>query len=316
MEQFSNAGGANLDGAISNSATSITVKNAVNAPSSGTFRAMIDSEYLKVTAVSGLTWTVVRGDGGSTAATHADNATVDIIVTKEAIDSLVTVQASGTEVSNRRVINFTGAMVTDDSTNKRANVAISGGIPWENPVTSPVAGNFAWVNQGSATVTTTSKGALFLSAPALSGDSLKILKMAKPGTNWTVIMRFDATLLNVNFNSVGFIVRDSSASKIVNFSKGTTSLAINTYTNPTTYSATPFTVANELSDRSPWWKFQCSSGVVTWSRSVDGESWVPLTTYTLSSFLTTPDEIGFFANANNSSQGCGMLLQSWVASSP
>ena len=72
MEQFTNEGGANLNGAITSSATSITVKTTANIPSSGTFRARIDDEYLKVTAVSGLTWTVVRADGGSTAASHAE----------------------------------------------------------------------------------------------------------------------------------------------------------------------------------------------------------------------------------------------------
>ena len=40
------------------------------------FYIMIDSEQMSVTAVSSNTWTITRGDGGTTAATHLINATI------------------------------------------------------------------------------------------------------------------------------------------------------------------------------------------------------------------------------------------------
>ena len=81
-EQFTKEGGANLEGAITSAATSITARpgqHPLLRHVSGTHRR----RDLKASPVSGWTWTVVRADGGSTAASHADNATVTLIVTKE-----------------------------------------------------------------------------------------------------------------------------------------------------------------------------------------------------------------------------------------
>jgi hypothetical protein len=126
LEIFANDPKVNLDGAITSSATTLTVKNAVNVPTTGTFRARIDDENLAVTAVSGSTWTVTRGDGGTAPASHADGSPIYVLLTREGLDAIVSVQANGTEVSNRRVLNFTGATVTDDATNGRVNVAVPG----------------------------------------------------------------------------------------------------------------------------------------------------------------------------------------------
>lgn len=130
MEQFSNAAGANLDGGVDATTTTVVVKNPVNVPSSGTFRALIDTEYLMVTAVSGSTWTVERGSEGSTAAAHADNAPINLIVTKGAIDSILTVSQDGTEVGSRRHLNLEAGSnvaltVADDPSNARVNVNIA-----------------------------------------------------------------------------------------------------------------------------------------------------------------------------------------------
>ena len=68
-----------LDGAINNSQTSITVSSALAV--SANFRIIIDSELMLVTAVASTTWTVTRGAESTTAASHADLATIHIIAT-------------------------------------------------------------------------------------------------------------------------------------------------------------------------------------------------------------------------------------------
>jgi hypothetical protein len=61
----------------STSSTSITVASAAAFPGSGNFNIQVDSEVMTVTAGQGTTtWTVTRGVNGSTAATHANGATV------------------------------------------------------------------------------------------------------------------------------------------------------------------------------------------------------------------------------------------------
>lgn len=67
-----------LSGAISSSgATSITVTSASGFPNSGTYYIQIDNEVLGVTGGQGTTtWTVTRGQRGSTAATHSNSVNV------------------------------------------------------------------------------------------------------------------------------------------------------------------------------------------------------------------------------------------------
>lgn len=76
MEKLSNFATTTLSSGINNSVTSLTVASATNFPISGNFRITIDSEILLVTAVSGTTFTVVRGVEGTSAASHSSDATV------------------------------------------------------------------------------------------------------------------------------------------------------------------------------------------------------------------------------------------------
>ena len=69
----------------STSATSCTVNSATNYPTTGNFRIQIDSELMEVTAVSGTTFTIVRGTENTIAATHSSGATVNIVLTQAAI---------------------------------------------------------------------------------------------------------------------------------------------------------------------------------------------------------------------------------------
>jgi hypothetical protein len=58
-------------------ATSCTVTSASGFPGSGTYYVQIDSEVIGITAGQGTTtWTITRGQNGSTAATHLINAVV------------------------------------------------------------------------------------------------------------------------------------------------------------------------------------------------------------------------------------------------
>ena len=61
-----------LTAGINNSVTSITVASSSFSTSTGPFMATCGTEVMKVTAVSGTTWTVVRGYDGSSAASHSN----------------------------------------------------------------------------------------------------------------------------------------------------------------------------------------------------------------------------------------------------
>jgi hypothetical protein len=246
VEQFSNEGGGILAADATDSATSLTIKNPQDVPDSGTFRARVDSEYLRVTAVSGdkLTWTVARGDGGTAAAAHAADTPVYIVVTKEAIDAIVTVQGDGTEVASRRVLNFTGATVTDDPANGRVhvdfvpggatlgaiadlpaageagrvyaptdapNLRVDDGSVWTpyGPIyrltTPPAAASWTWTNQGGATLSDSPVGP-FMYAPHASGDLVRYVTIAYPATPFVLTCCFTCVQPRANFPQFGFVL--------------------------------------------------------------------------------------------------------------
>src|SRR5438128_4083670 len=65
-----------LNGAILAGDTSLIVASVASFPASGQFRILIGDELLLVTAIAGTTFTVTRGIEGTTAAAHADGASI------------------------------------------------------------------------------------------------------------------------------------------------------------------------------------------------------------------------------------------------
>lgn len=88
-ESFSNDAETSLSAAISTTGqTSITVASASGFPASGEYRIRIDNEILKVTAGHGTTtWTVVRGQEGTSAATHSNSSVVSHVLTAQGLRS-------------------------------------------------------------------------------------------------------------------------------------------------------------------------------------------------------------------------------------
>lgn len=86
MENLVNDFSTTLNGAITNTATSLVVASATGAPAPN-FRIRIDNEIMLVTAVAGTTWTVSRGQEGTTAAAHSSGATVAHVLTKGGLDA-------------------------------------------------------------------------------------------------------------------------------------------------------------------------------------------------------------------------------------
>lgn len=79
MSDNLNSNRANLDGAITDSATSITVAEGDGIKFRVNAIAVIGEEYIKVTAINGDTLTVERGFDGTTAAAAADGAEIRIV---------------------------------------------------------------------------------------------------------------------------------------------------------------------------------------------------------------------------------------------
>lgn len=129
MEQLANFTATTtlfMPGNLDSSSTTITVGSKFNFPTSYPFRIRIGNELLKVLASPNSTdYLVIRGDGGTTPATHLNGVTVLVVLTKESLDNLVSIQDDDSEIGNRRILNFTsGILAVDDGSNERANVSI------------------------------------------------------------------------------------------------------------------------------------------------------------------------------------------------
>src|SRR5262245_48994230 len=92
---FTNGAQTALDGAIDASTTTIVVVSITDFPPSLAagefFYIAIENELQKVTAMGGTgnkTWTVTRGEDGTTAATHATGTAVTNTLNKGAMDFL------------------------------------------------------------------------------------------------------------------------------------------------------------------------------------------------------------------------------------
>lgn len=172
MEQYANNPSTTLSAAItSTSATTLTVTSAAGFPASGNFRILVDTEIMQVTAVSSDTFTVARGDGGSTAATHLNGATVVSVLTAEALNNLVAIEQAGTAVSSRRTLNFIGGIaagpVADNSGSNRADITLNpdatlvypyGTMSWGRPYISSLK-DISVAASGTHTLLDTTGGA-------------------------------------------------------------------------------------------------------------------------------------------------------------
>lgn len=86
-ELYTNPAASTLNGSITNSATSITITDASTWPTNN-FRIRCENEIMRVTSRSSNVLTVVRGQEGTTAASHADLTAVNHVITAGALDAI------------------------------------------------------------------------------------------------------------------------------------------------------------------------------------------------------------------------------------
>ncbi|MGY8863619.1 MAG: hypothetical protein ACKVJ2_13450, partial [Pseudomonadales bacterium] len=93
--QFSNLASTTLASGVSSSATSVSVTSASLFPSLGgsdyfyaTLSVGAGAEIVKVTAISGTTFTVIRGQDGTTAVSHSAGVDCALRVTAASLEDL------------------------------------------------------------------------------------------------------------------------------------------------------------------------------------------------------------------------------------
>lgn len=301
-------------------ATTITPSSVAALPSTGTFRIRIDNELMQAT-VSGSNLTVVRGDGGTTAATHLSGVSIYVIVTKESLDAICTILSNGSEIANRRALNFipgSGISLTlaDDPTNKKADITITNTGGYGTP---PTISTFTTVNFSSATQAAGSGGGVTLNVvPNGGANDLKLLVVAAPSTPYNVIARIiPSFMLESGQHYTGLVFYESGTGKAVTFGRSSSAggkVEVNQW------SALPATNPANAEQKSwcwtaEWLKINDDGTTRTYSLSPDGLAWQKFYSHARTNgFTTTNDKVGIFVSSQDgSSRGAGIYCTSWFA---
>jgi hypothetical protein len=322
IEQYSNAASSTLDGAITDVATAITVVDGSLFPSIGDFRVRVDGEIMLATARTGNNLTVTRGIESTANVSHSGGAAIDHILTAEGLQQLAEVNVRTGTVSARPSAGRVGRLYFPTNGLYVYRDTGSAWEAWHNgkKVDEPVDGDFAWINQGGASVSTIN-GGIYLSAPASGSNNLRIRKKAAPSTPYTITAQVIPSY-SVSHADMGVLFRQSSDGKLHTF-RFSTALGIaapavrsRKFTNPTTtasdYNLVTGAVDIPIFISTPFWMRIADDGANRiLSYSADGYNFVTVLTIGRTDFLTA-DEVGFFANATNASLACGITLLSWT----
>jgi hypothetical protein len=296
-EQFKNAASNQLNGAINNSTTSVTVDDGSVFPSVGNFRILIDTEIMLVTARSGNVLTVVRGQESTAAASHADDAKVTHIVTQASLLRALKDNVPFAD-SSRPIL---GSLTAADGSILTAS-------------------SFAWVNQGSSTVAD-ADGGLYIETPGATGYNIRLLKKAPPSPPYSIVAGIVPSLaLNgaTGQPACGIAFRESSSGKIFTIGVEVINDKMPSYLVVKNASATSLTTQNKTGEwfapAAPFWlKIEDDNTNLKFYGSGNGRNWVQWFSESRTTFLLGgPDEVGVWINQNGSNDlASAMDLVHW-----
>lgn len=189
-------------------------------------------------------------------------------------------------------------------------------------LTPPVDGDFAWINQGSASVTSSVGGIYLNSGTAVSG-SLRIRKKSKTGS-YTLTIAFLPNLVGSSAPRCGICWRQSSDGKLVVFwveRNGSYTLVqgaplvctVMKWASATSFSATYSIVPIQPHNGLCWLRVQDDGSNRKCFFSCDGLNWIEVHSVGRTDYMTA-DEVGFCIDTGQATYLGGMNLLHWVES--
>lgn len=179
------------------------------------------------------------------------------------------------------------------------------------PFTAPVPGDFAWINQGTATLDTT-YGGMYLYAP-FAGQNTRMLKQSAPATPYTITAAIRPSVGGNNYSGVCW--RQSSDGKEILFYIGRSlsiyRLYLTKFTNPTTYNSDYTNAYLNIDAALIYLRLEDDGTNRKCHWSLDGQHFHQFYSVGRTDFLTA-DEVGFFADCNQAAGGdAATHLLSW-----
>lgn len=186
---------------------------------------------------------------------------------------------------------------------------------------------FAWVNQGTATVTTVG-GVTTLRALGLANYNFRLRVKAAPATPWTLLVAIlhkhgnnGVIAAGVTGEFSGLVLRESSTGKLITLGmggidSGNLGIVSQRLNSPTSFNGNQATTYWQFTPGVSWLRIIDDGTDLTWEVSYDGVEFVEIKKEPRLTFLTVgPNQIGYCVNSNeNASLDAFMSILSWTES--
>ncbi len=302
MEQLANKPITSLNGSITNVATTLVVTDASKFPTAGNFPILIESEILRVTSVSGTTFTVSRGQEGTSGAAHTSGVTIKGVFTANSLSKLFTEQYQVGAYSSRP------SVVRSGTTYRASDIDLGwqyDGTHWnlEHPLPVPYAkrvdlSGWTSLNLGSTTWTDFN-GVLCVTYPAETTLNIRGYYHTIPAAPYTLNMIAPTPVIGVTDTLHSIFLYDGTKVKAfgldsLNFF---TAIEVTTWTNVT---GTVVNLNTSALDSSPyvWLKLEDDNTNLNYYFSTDGLTYTKIYTEARNTFLT-PTGAGLAITRNN-----------------
>ena len=277
-----------------------------------------DGQYLMAdsSAATGVSWqTVAPGSGASASATYVTTASEAGLSAETTIGTIISTNAYASlpsaAVSGKLFFSNNSPYVLRDT---GAAWAVWGPV---FPLTIPNDAAFSWVNQGTATTTTTD-GTVAFFVPKSTGTVLRGRVKTAPATPYTITAAFFPNWVYMNSGEhIGLIFRESGTSKMaqcetwVSATSPFASAVSGKFTNNTTYSADYVSRGNFVGNIL-WLQIGDDGTNRTCKISSDGKNWINLHSVARLDFLTGgADQVGWFAEEQTNTYDFTPVLLSW-----
>jgi hypothetical protein len=219
--------------------------------------------------------------------------------------------AGGNVTSSTAIGSEPGSPASGDvdfytNTPQLARYSGSAWVPW-GPLfkfTTP-SGSFSWVNQGSATISTTGGGYTLVGEAVGNTANLNIRVETAPSTPWTRTAYFEPIFVQKGFNGYGMCFRQSSDGKmavlnLLAFDAGLTTLAMasSKYSGATGAITVTDYVAQHAPNVIHWVRFGDNGTNRTIEISADGQNWLLFHSVARTDYMTA-DQVGFYVTGQN-----------------
>jgi len=270
-----------------------------------------------------LTCTVAASGTGCNDTTHSVAVTagqlVDVIFAGTGV-SLPTSSQLSYGVSQTGAVGPAGATGATGATGSGGGGGSPGWFGQYN-FTPPVPASMTWVNQGSATASSTAAG-IFMTAPAATGSNLRFLSQSVT-SGYTATVSFVPTFTPlVNQIGNGLILYDSVSGKAVQFnyliqaSSPTVSFEIEKWNTVTgSYNSNYTNIALPSLAYFISLRVRDDGTNRRFSVSFDGVNFTQIYSVSRTDFVT-PNAAGFAIFVNNATYAPGMTVLSWTLTSP